>query len=86
MNFLVKVIQGLAFVPSVVRLLEEMLGSKNGEAKKSAALSLVQTALSATDEAVDKNMVDPAKFEEGLSKVIDGVVCCLNASVWAKAH
>lgn len=29
-------------------------------------------------------VVDPQKFTEGLGKVIDGVVQCLNASVWAK--
>jgi hypothetical protein len=32
-----------------------------------------------------KDIVDNGKFQEGLSKVIDGTVQCLNASVWAKA-
>jgi hypothetical protein len=29
--------------------------------------------------------VDQEKFKNGMGKVIDGVVECLNASVWAKA-
>ena len=38
-----------------------------------------------TSEAVsNKNIVDVEKFRDGLGKIIDGVVQCLNASVWAK--
>ena len=38
------------------------------------------------DEAVSqREIVDEDKFHDGLSKVIDGVVQCLNASAWAKA-
>ncbi len=37
------------------------------------------------DESVaNKDIVDENKFRDGLSKVIDGVVECLNASAWAK--
>jgi hypothetical protein len=32
-----------------------------------------------------RDIVDQDKFKEGLGKVIDGAVECLNASVWAKA-
>jgi hypothetical protein len=31
-----------------------------------------------------KHIADSGKFTEGLSMTIDGVVMCLNASVWAK--
>jgi len=37
------------------------------------------------DAITNRQIVDEAKFKEGLSKVIDGTVECLNASVWAKA-
>lgn len=38
------------------------------------------------DEAVsNREIVDEVKFKEGLSKVIDGTVECLNASSWARA-
>ncbi len=32
----------------------------------------------------NKDIVDAGKFQEGLGKVIDGTVLCLNASLWAK--
>jgi hypothetical protein len=31
-----------------------------------------------------KHIADADKFTEGLSTLIDGVVMCLNASLWAK--
>jgi hypothetical protein len=33
-----------------------------------------------------KDIVDNDKFSQGLAKVIDGTVDCLNASIWAKAR
>jgi hypothetical protein len=38
-----------------------------------------------TDAISSRQIVDEAKFKEGLSRVIDGAVECLNASIWAKA-
>ena len=84
MNFLAKLLQGISLTPTVVAGVESLLGSKNGTDKKSAALNFVQSAISATDAVANKEIVDPAKFSDGLSKLIDGVVGCLNASVWAK--
>ncbi len=82
MNFLSKLLQGIAFIPAVVQGVEGVFGAKTGATKKAAALSFVQTAVSATDAIANKTVVDPNKFQDGLSKVIDGVVACLNASVW----
>jgi hypothetical protein len=84
MNFLAKLLQGITFIPAIVTGVEGVFGAKSGANKKAAALSFVQTALSATDAIADKNIVDPNKFQDGLSKVIDGVVACMNASAWAK--
>ncbi len=36
------------------------------------------------DAITNRQIVDEAKFKEGLSKVIDGTVACLNASIWTK--
>lgn len=83
MNFLSKLLQGIAFVPAIVQGIEGVFGAKSGANKKAAALSFVQTAISATDAVTNKNIVDAQKFQDGLGKVIDGVVACLNASVWA---
>lgn len=86
MNFLGKLLNGIAFVPAIVHGIEGLFGSKSGSDKKAAALSFVTNALSLSEAISQKNVVDPAKFQDGLSKVIDGVVQCLNASVWAKAN
>ena len=40
-----------------------------------------------TAEAIsNREIVDADRFRGGLSKIIDGVVECLNASAWAKAQ
>ena len=83
MNFLSKLLQGITFVPSIIQGVEQLLGPKNGSAKKAAALSFVNSAVAATDSIAGNNVIDPQKFQDGLGKVIDGVVACLNASVWA---
>jgi hypothetical protein len=85
MNFLAKLLRGIAFVPAVVHGIEALFGSKSGDEKKEAALSFVSSALSLTDAVLAKDVVDPEKFKDGLGKIIDGVVQCLNASAWAKA-
>ena len=83
MNFLAKLLQGIAFVPAIVHGVEGLFGSKSGSDKKAAALSFAQSAIGATDAIANKSIADPTKFSGGLGKVIDGVVDCLNASVWA---
>jgi hypothetical protein len=83
MNFLSKLLQGISFVPAIVTGVEGLFGNKTGDTKKNAALAVVQSAISATDAIAEKNVVDAGKFQEGLGKIIDGVVECLNASVWS---
>jgi hypothetical protein len=84
MNFLAKLLRGIAFVPAIVHGIEALFGSKSGNDKKEAALSFVGAALSVTEAIATKDIVDDAKFRDGLGKIIDGVVQCLNASAWAK--
>jgi hypothetical protein len=84
MNFLAKLLRGIAFVPAIVHGIEALFGSKSGNDKKEAALSFVGAALSVTEAISNRDIVDDAKFRDGLGKIIDGVVQCLNASAWAK--
>jgi len=84
MNFLAKLLQGISLAPAVINGVEGLFGPKSGAEKKSAALTFVQSAISVTDAVTNKQIVDQAKFSDGMGKVIDGVVACLNASVWAK--
>lgn len=85
MNFLQKLLQGIAFIPAVVNGIEGLFGSRSGQEKKDSALSFVAAALQLTEAVANREIVDEDKFKEGLSKVIDGTVECLNASSWARA-
>jgi hypothetical protein len=83
MNFLAKLLQGISLAPAVIHGVEGLLGPKNGVDKKNVALTFVQSAIATSDAIANKQIVDSAKFSDGLGKVIDGVVACLNASVWS---
>lgn len=86
MNFLTKLLQAIAFIPGIVTSIEGLFIHKSGTDKKDAVLSFLQSALSAGDAMMSQEIVDQDKFKAGLSSIIDGVVQCLNASVWAKAQ
>ena len=85
MNFLKLFLRSVALLPSVIQGVESLFGAKTGAQKKEAALSVVSAAINVTDAVAQKTIADAAKFTEGLSPVIDGVVACLNASIWHKA-
>jgi hypothetical protein len=84
MEFLSKLLQGISFLPAIISGIEGLFGSRSGAQKKDAALSFVQAALSMSDAVTNRQIVDEEKFKQGLSKLIDGMVDCLNASVWRK--
>jgi hypothetical protein len=84
MNFLQKLLQGLAFVPAVVNSIESLFGNRSGVEKKDSAISFVTAALQLTEAVTAREIVDEERFKRGLSSVIDGTVECLNASTWAK--
>jgi hypothetical protein len=84
MDFVSKLLQGIAFVPAVVNGIEGLFGGRSGAEKKDAAMSFVSAALQLSDAVTSRHIVDEDKFKKGLSGVIDGVVLCLNASSWSK--
>ena len=71
--------------PNKTIISEALFGAKSGSDKKEAALSFVGSALSITEAITNKDIVDQGKFTDGLGKIIDGTVQCLNASAWAKS-
>jgi hypothetical protein len=83
MDFLQKLLQGISFVPAIVNSIEGLFGGQSGQQKKDSAVSFVTAALQLTEAVANREIVDEVKFKEGLSKVIDGTVECLNASSWA---
>jgi hypothetical protein len=84
MNFLKVFLRGIALLPGVVQGTEAMFGAETGEQKKAAAVEIVGAAINVADAVTMKHIADSDKFTQGLSMVIDGVVMCLNASLWAK--
>lgn len=56
----------------------------SGQQKKAAAIEIVGAAISMADAISTQQIADPDKFTAGLGEIIDGVVACLNASIWAK--
>jgi hypothetical protein len=84
MNFLKVFLRGIALVPGVIQGTEAMFGAETGAQKKAAVVEIVGAAINMTDAVTMKHIADSDKFTEGLSGIIDGVVMCLNASIWAK--
>ena len=85
MPFLAKLLQGIAFIPAIVHGIEALFGHNSSSDKKDAALSFASAAIGLADAVASREVMDADKFREGLGKVIDGVVECLNASAWARA-
>jgi hypothetical protein len=48
-------------------------------------ITLPANALATVDAVAAREIVDPERFKNGISKIIDGTVECLNASTWAKS-
>ena len=67
MNFLQKLLQGIAFVPTIVNSIEGLFGSHTGEQKKDSAISFVAAALQLTESVANREIVDEQKFKDGLS-------------------
>ena len=84
MDFLSQLLRGIAFVPALVSGIEGLFASKSGAEKKDAAMSFLQNALAMTDAVAAREIIDPEKFRDGISRIIDGTVECLNASTWCK--
>ncbi len=84
MNFLNQLLRGISFIPSLVSGIEGLFGGKTGAEKKDAAMSFLENALATVDAVAAREIVNPEKFKDGISKIIDGTVECLNASTWAK--
>jgi hypothetical protein len=86
MEFLKLLLRGISLLPSLVQGVEALYGAKSGAQKKDAAISIVSSSINMADAVSAKQIIDSAKFTTGLNLIVDGVVECLNASLWAKAN
>jgi hypothetical protein len=85
MDFMKLFLRAMAVVPEVIQEVESMFGQKTGEQKKAAAVEMVGAAIDVANAVSAKHIANSAGFNAGLGQIIDGVVACLNASVWAKS-
>jgi predicted phage tail protein len=85
MDFLKLFLRTLSLLPSLLQGVESLYGAKTGAQKKDAALAIVSSSLNLADAVTAKQIADAPKFTAGLSLIVDGVVECLNASLWAKS-
>lgn len=89
-NVLGKIPQILGLVGTAIGIVEKIGGifhkgePVTGEEKKAAALALIHDSIEGAEIIAKKDIVDDDLFESGLSKVIDGFVDMLNASLWYK--
>ena len=84
MEFLKLFLRAIVLIPGVIQGTEAMFGAKTGEQKKKAAVEIVGSAINIADAVTMKQIADSGKFTAGLSAIIDGVVTCMNASIWAE--
>lgn len=74
-------VRALSLIPGLVHGAEKGAGS--GAEKKAAVLEMVRVAIDVTDAVTGKKLADADGFATGLGMVVDGVVECLKASLWA---
>jgi hypothetical protein len=84
MDFLKLFLRAIVLIPGVIQGTEAVFGAKTGEQKKKAAVEIVGSAINIADAVTMKQIADSGRFTDGLSAIIDGVVTCMNASIWAK--
>jgi hypothetical protein len=79
-----KPLRAMGLVPGVVNSIEGLFGRHSGREKKESAMAFVLAALHFQESIESGEVVDGERFKEGLSKMIDGAVECLNASQWTR--
>lgn len=84
MNFVTKLLQSLAFIPSIVTSIEDLFNGRSGSDKKDAALTFLESAVSMGEAIANRQIVDEDQFRAGLTDLVNGTVKCLNASVWSQ--
>jgi len=85
MDFLKLFLRGISLLPSLIQGVEQLYGAKSGAQKKEAALAIVGSSINMADAVSSKQIADAPKFTAGLEMIVDGVVECLNASLWAQS-
>lgn len=78
------ILKVISFIPTIVTGIENLFGKNKGQDKQAAALQIVNQMVTGIEGVSGKDVINNEQFQEGLKKINDGVVQCLNASVWKK--
>lgn len=74
----------IALLPGVLQGTEALFGSNMGARKREVAIEIAAAAIDIADSVTKKQITNSNQFMEGLGVIVDGLVTCLNASIWAK--
>jgi hypothetical protein len=85
MDFLKLFLRALTLLPGLIQGVEALYGAQTGEQKREAAIAMVGASINVADAVACKTIVDAGKFTSALGVIVDGVVACLNASIWSKS-
>jgi hypothetical protein len=72
-------------LPAIVADVEALHGAGAGQQKRQAAIALAGSVLQIADAVSARQIVDPERFTAALGVLVDGIVACLNASLWRKS-
>ena len=85
MEFLKIFLRSITSLPTLVQGVESLYGAKTGVQKREAAIAIVGSAIDVADAVSTRQIADSAAFTAGLGTIVDGVIACLNASIWHQA-
>lgn len=84
LNFIKPFLRIIALLPGVLQGTEALFGPGTGAQKRAVAVDIAAAAMNLVEAVTSKQVTDSNQFEEGLGVIIDGLVTCFNASIWAK--
>lgn len=85
MDFMKLFLKAIAAIPGVIQTTESRFTEKTGVQKRAAAVEIVGATIDVANAVSSKHIDAAGRFAAGPGQIIDGVVECLNASVWMKS-
>lgn len=82
MTFLKLFLRGVALAPSLAQGVEALFGPGGGTRKKEAMLNILEAAINVPAAIESKQIASEEGFRAGLATIVDGIVQCMNCSVW----
>jgi hypothetical protein len=79
-NFLNKLLKGLAYLPTIILGAEHIFGPHTGQTKKQMVDDITNSVIDTVNAVANKDIIDEGQFNDGKSKIIDGILQCLNAT------